>query len=449
VATHPLEMNPKVLRRDFLKTAVAAASSGLLTGPRLFAQEGRKPVSVQRPPSSAGKYDVVVIGAGIAGVIAAVAAGKAGCKTAIIEKSYLPGGLVTVGGVTAYYPLGDYYGNQVVYGLSAEVPFNTKYGGHVNKPKEAVDPRKVAQDEAWQKKVKGAYFGKPFTLMANVNRNTFIITLEEYLQQAGVDIWYDAMGCGAILKGNRITGIEMETTGGRRALEAAIVIDASGTADIAYRAGVPCVVANNQPGYHADYLDPTTGKNAMLRSKGAAKKNYLGVGDDLTAYITDCRKALRQTVAETIQKIGKDNFQMFWMITMSHVRKIRAIVGVDCLRADSANKHLPDSVGVISDWLAPNRIYELPYGIFFPKEIKGLLAAGRSVSVENGGRAWDQTRIIANAALTGEVAGYIAGLCVKHNTVPETLAIKDVQKELDAHGVKRRYEFAAEPETSK
>ena len=43
------------------------------------------------------KYDIAVIGGGIAGIAAALQAARCGRKVALIEKSILPGGLATSG----------------------------------------------------------------------------------------------------------------------------------------------------------------------------------------------------------------------------------------------------------------------------------------------------------------------------------------------------------------
>ena len=65
-----------------------------------------------------GEYDVIVVGGGIAGVSAALAARRNGCSTLLIEKSVMMGGLATLGFIAIYLPLCDGKGRKVVSGIA-------------------------------------------------------------------------------------------------------------------------------------------------------------------------------------------------------------------------------------------------------------------------------------------------------------------------------------------
>lgn len=49
---------------------------------------------------SAQAYDVCVVGGGVAGIAAALQAGRAGAKTLLIEQGFQVGGNMTTGGVS-------------------------------------------------------------------------------------------------------------------------------------------------------------------------------------------------------------------------------------------------------------------------------------------------------------------------------------------------------------
>ena len=69
-----------------------------------------------------GSYDVIVCGAGIAGIAAALSARRAGAKRVLLlEREYAPGGLATLGLVTIYLPLCDGRGHQVSFGIAQEL----------------------------------------------------------------------------------------------------------------------------------------------------------------------------------------------------------------------------------------------------------------------------------------------------------------------------------------
>ena len=94
---------------------------------------------MQTTYKAAAAYDVVVVGAGVAGIAAALAAARRGHKTALVEKQTLIGGLATSGLIYIYLPLDDGYGHQVIKGISEEMlkrcveygPFDVpeKWGG--------------------------------------------------------------------------------------------------------------------------------------------------------------------------------------------------------------------------------------------------------------------------------------------------------------------------------
>src|SRR5512137_1318062 len=74
-------------------------------------------------------YDIVVAGAGVAGVAAALAAARAGRSVALVEKTVLLGGLATTGLINHYLPICDGNGRQVCFGIAEEfLHLSIRYG---------------------------------------------------------------------------------------------------------------------------------------------------------------------------------------------------------------------------------------------------------------------------------------------------------------------------------
>ena len=84
-----------------------------------------------------GEYDVVVVGGGVAGVSAALAAKRSGAeKVLLIEKQFMLGGLATLGIITVYLPICDGEGKQVSFGIAEELlHLSVKHGYEDKYPK--------------------------------------------------------------------------------------------------------------------------------------------------------------------------------------------------------------------------------------------------------------------------------------------------------------------------
>ncbi len=79
--------------------------------------------------------EVLIVGGGIAGISAAIAAARGGRKVTLIEREYCLGGMATLGLVTIYLPLDDGLGNQVIFGIGEELlRLSIKHGAEAKLP---------------------------------------------------------------------------------------------------------------------------------------------------------------------------------------------------------------------------------------------------------------------------------------------------------------------------
>ena len=177
------------------------------------------------------KYDVIVAGGGVAGVAAAVSAARMGKRILLIEKTITLGGLATIGLVNWFVPSCNGRGTNIVKGMAKEMfDLSTKYG-YDNVPEE------------WQN---GNEPGEGATTR-NVTKfsvNIYIMQLTKWLKDENVDILFDTVVSQPIMEKGRCTAVIVENKTGTQCYEADIVIDATGDADVLYRAGVPTVQGN-------------------------------------------------------------------------------------------------------------------------------------------------------------------------------------------------------------
>jgi hypothetical protein len=108
-------------------------------------------------------------------------------------------------------------------------------------------------------------------------------------------------------------------------------------------------------------------------------------------------------------------------------------VGRATVSPDADHRFIEDAIGMAPDWRKPGPVWEIPWGALVPQGVRGLLAAGRCISSE--GDAWEITRVIPPAALTGEVAGIAAGLAINRQTPPDELSTSDLQAAVRERGI--------------
>jgi len=181
------------------------------------------------------KFDVVVAGAGTAGVVAAMAAARQGAKTALIEVKGYPGGTVTEGGTAlhSFYNLWKAFPGvkkrQVVRGI----------------PQQIVDRLlKVGGTSGHAEMSEGYDYDSVATC---IDTELYKLTVFEMLVEAGVFVCVNTLLAGAIMNGSRIRGVIAESRSGREAFYAKCFVDCTAYGDLAAFAGAEFTEPNDYP----------------------------------------------------------------------------------------------------------------------------------------------------------------------------------------------------------
>lgn len=180
-------------------------------------------------------YDVVVVGAGTAGVFAAIAAARTGAKTAVIENKGYVGGIVTEGGcgIHSFFNTWQAFDNvekkKVVKGI----------------PEELFDRLHA---------MGGSSGHNDTTMMGEYDSDALFVDVEKYKQlafemmdEAGVDVLVNTALVEAFHEDGVISSIMVTSHEGPEIITGKMFIDATGYGDLAARAGADFTEPNDNP----------------------------------------------------------------------------------------------------------------------------------------------------------------------------------------------------------
>jgi len=156
--------------------------------------------------------DVLVVGSGPGGLAAALAAARAGVRTVLVERYGCLGGNITQVGVEGF----AWYRHE-----------------------QTVDSEGIGPEFESRARAMGAAMPEPQSLSHALDAEMFKHVADVMAQEAGVQVMLHRLCVAPILEAGALRGIIVESKAGREAILAKRVIDATGDADIAFRAGAP------------------------------------------------------------------------------------------------------------------------------------------------------------------------------------------------------------------
>lgn len=418
-------------RRNFLKDSMAGAA-GLVFASTTGCTHGGESIKKQKSALATyynvtNKVDVLVVGGGTAGTIAAIQVGRAGAKTLLLERNNQLGGTTTTGGVS-FPGLFDAWGKQIIAGIGWELVRESVEldGGKLP------DFSKVPQRH-WMNQVR-------------VNQFLYAVLAEEKCEDAGVQIAYYEFP-QAVTKTAKGWQVDCVGFGTRRQVLCKQIIDCTGGAEVVGMLNLPRLrEEKTQPGSILFKLD-------KANSPGRPNGPGTGLLDSLYIHGADSSNSRTVTAANltgrraVLKKVREAKQRLMHLQPEPGFRESYRIVGETMVMVDdyTSGRRFDDAIcnafypvdlhtktGVRPKPLKSGIVPTIPLGALIPKGSRNLIVAGRCVSSDR--LANSGLRVQASCMAMGQAAGATASIAAKKGTTPLEIPLTEIHKLLRKHG---------------
>ena len=423
------------------------------------------------------KYDLIVIGGGLTGVAAAVAAARQGLDVLLAEQSGCLGGALST---NLIFPFMNF--------------FTTMESGERKNLSAGLFEEMFLRSQVITAKLGPVSLDYPEPSMARVREDIcpehFKFALDDMIREAGVTVLYHVTLSHVKTEGRKLQSAFFATKAGVLELEADFFIDATGDGDLLAFAGCDFQLGRESDGLSQpmttcfrvanvdiDQIKWMEIQEAYLKWKEQGKitnprENVLvfwgtGMGNGILHFNTtrvthhDPTDPFSLSQAETIARGQIREMLEFFrtfppfknatIVTSAAigVRESRKLKGehiltaqelVDCTKFDDAialgnydiDIHNPAGTGTSHYYFAPGDYYSIPYRSLLPKEFDNLLVGGRCISATHEAQA--SIRIMPICATTGEAAGTAVAVAKNTGTNTHTVDIPTIQDILCRNG---------------
>ena len=379
------------------------------------------PITGAAKSETTNEIDVLVVGGGTAGHVAAIQAGRTGARTLIVERNSQLGGTTTTGGV-AFPGLFDAWGKQIIAGIGWELVTESVELDGGTLPNFA----KVPQHH-WQNQV-------------YTNQFLYAVLAEEKCSMAGVEIAYYEFP-QAIRETNDGWEVICVGFGTQRRVLCKQIIDCTGGAEVVGMLGLERLrEEERQPGSYLYMMgekhEPGRNQIHRLYVHGADSTN--------SRTATEANLTGRRTILE---KVRKEKKRLMHLQPETGVRETYRILGETLITVNdyTSGRVFDDAIsyafypvdlhtktGVKPKPLKRGKVPTIPLRALIPKGSRNIIVAGRCVSSDR--LANSGLRVQASCMGMGQAAGVAAALAAKNGTTPLEVPLRDIHALLRKHG---------------
>lgn len=434
-------------------------------------------------------FDVAVVGGGTGGVIAAIAAARAGAKTVLIESKGYLGGTVVEGGTALH----SFFNNWKKFGRE-------KVQLVRGIPSELVDRMTAAGGCTGHCELESGY--ELDSVCTAIDTEIYKRVAHEMVEEAGVTTYMNTFMTGAVMKDGTIDAVTISNHSGVSAVRAGCFVDATGYGDLCAAAGAsytepndigiaaPMGVAGVDMDKYAEYFNTLGARTDYARGLRDGKpdgivrvdgrmdllpeefrKECAKIGMALTVTSThkeyfmfvklnydlpvsptdrdamsDAEILLRRRQAKAIELLRKyvpgcEGAYIARTTPSACIRRARCILcDYDLTNEDiTSGRHFADDVFAygyhdeIPFNVAEGGSYGFPYRAMLPQGIENLFATGMMITSNH--HAHMSTRNTVSCMAQGQAAGTAAALCAKNGKTTRALDYALLRGTLVENGV--------------
>jgi hypothetical protein len=404
-------------RRHFLQSSFIGAGAVIAsTNETSMAAEADA-----KEPELTQEIDVLVVGGGTAGTVAAIQAGRLGAKTLLLERNSQLGGTMTTGGV-AFPGLFDAWGKQVIAGIGWELVKESVELDGGETPNFAKVPKRHWENQVF------------------INQFLYAILCEEKCAAAGVGIAYYEFP-QAVTRVDQGWQVDCVGFGTKRRILCRQIIDCTGGAEVVGLLGFARLrEEERQPGSFLYMLGEAhePGRNQIHRL-------YVHGADS-----TNSRTATQANLTgrkSILEKVRKDKKRLMHLQPETGFRESYRIEGETMVTVNdyTTGRFFDDAIsyafypvdlhtreGVKPAPLKPGVVPTIPLRALIPKGSRDLIVAGRCVGSDR--LANSGLRVQASCMGMGQAAGVAAALAAKAGTTPLEIPLTEIHDKLREHG---------------